>query len=121
MPNDQLLCQLKVNLLPNHMSFTHNLHRLHFIGPELELRGRIRAKSSVSSAVPDSKEARFKVIDPIAVLKAGLRTVCHHQFGWLAEDLNACGELDGTKESLSVERLQCAIGTHASNAGHPWR
>jgi hypothetical protein len=56
----------------------------------------------VSSAAPDSKEARFKVIDPIAVLKAGLRTVRHHQFGWLAEDLQACGELDGTKESLNT-------------------
>jgi hypothetical protein len=57
----------------------------------------------VSSSVPDSKEARFKVIDPIAVLKAGLRTVRHHQFGWLAEDLvQACGELDGTKESLNT-------------------
>ncbi len=51
--------------------------------------------------LPYSKEARFKVIDPTAVLKAGLRTVRHHQFGWLAEDLNTCGELDGTKESLN--------------------
>jgi hypothetical protein len=100
-----LLCLAKVILVPNHKSFTINLHRpqsLHFKGPEPDLRVRIRAKSSVASSVPDSKEARFKVIDPIAVLKAGLRTVRHHQFGWLAEDLKACGELDGTKESLNT-------------------
>ncbi len=45
-------------------------------------------------------ETRFKVIDPIAVLKAGLRTVRHHQFSWLEEDLKASGDLDGTKDAL---------------------
>jgi hypothetical protein len=56
------------------------------------------------NATPNStKEAvtKFKVIDPIGVLKAGLRTVRHHQFGWLVEDLKASGELDETKEALT--------------------
>ncbi len=28
--------------------------------------------------------------------------MCHHHFGWLAEDLKAKGELDGSKEALNI-------------------
>ncbi len=65
-------------------------------GPEPELCAR-----KIATPAPTTEAApRFKVIDPIAVLKAGLRTVRHHQFGWLVEDLKASGELDGTKDAL---------------------
>jgi hypothetical protein len=36
--------------------------------------------------------------DPIATLKAGLRTVRHHTLGWLKQDLLASGELVETKK-----------------------
>ena len=45
---------------------------------------------------------KFQVIDPIGVLKAGLRTVRHHQFGWLAEDLKLSGECEATKDALNA-------------------
>jgi hypothetical protein len=63
-----------------------------------------RGNNSASSSLAETKEAvtKFKVIDPIGVLKAELRTVRHHQFGWLAEDLKQSGELDGTKEALNA-------------------
>jgi hypothetical protein len=37
---------------------------------------------------------------PIAIFKAGVRTVRHHKLGWLQEDLLANVTLDGTKASL---------------------
>jgi hypothetical protein len=72
------------------------------VGSEPELRVRNRDQQS-SSATPDSIDKvnpKYKVVDPIGVLKAGLRTVRHHRFGWLAEDLQASGEIEATKESL---------------------
>ncbi len=38
--------------------------------------------------------------DPIGTLKEGMRSVRHHTFGWLRDDLTASGKLDGTKECL---------------------
>ncbi len=42
----------------------------------------------------------YSAIDPIATLKAGVRTVRHHKLEWLQEDLLANGTLDGTKDAL---------------------
>jgi hypothetical protein len=42
----------------------------------------------------------YCAIDPIAILKADVRTVRHHKLGWLQEDLLANGTLDGTKDAL---------------------
>jgi hypothetical protein len=42
----------------------------------------------------------YKVIDPIAVLKAALHTVRHHKLGWLRDDLLLDGTLDGSKDAL---------------------
>jgi hypothetical protein len=47
-----------------------------------------------------SASVNLRLNDPIAVLKAGLRTVRHHQLGWLKEDLIASGTLDGSKEGV---------------------
>ncbi len=77
--------------------------RFSLVGNEPELCVRNRAPNCDTSTLESTKEAvsKFKGIDPIGVLKAGLRTVRHHQFGWLEEDLKASGELDGTKEALN--------------------
>jgi hypothetical protein len=43
---------------------------------------------------------KFADIDPIAILKAGVRVVRHHKLGWLREDLIADGSIDGSKEAV---------------------
>ena len=67
---------------------------------------RVRKKSTKSSgnkqSATNATVTKFQVIDPIAVLKAGLRSVRHHTFGWLAEDLKLSGEWDGTKDALNA-------------------
>ncbi len=73
------------------------------LGNDPEFRVRSRKKDNDSSTLePQMKgDPKYKVIDPIAILKAGLRTVRHHHYGWLAEDLKASGETDDTKDSLN--------------------
>ncbi len=75
-----------------------------FSGDEPELRVRKNSRNSASSSDSATKVpvTKFHVIDPIGVLKAGLTTVRHHQFGWLAEDLKLSGECEATKEALNA-------------------
>jgi hypothetical protein len=68
----------------------------------LRVRNREKINAAASLESSEKVNTRFKVVDPVAVLKAGLRTVRHHQFGWLAEDLKASGEIQDTKESLQT-------------------
>jgi hypothetical protein len=42
----------------------------------------------------------FPHADPIADLRAGLRTVRHHTPGWLKQDLIAAGKLEDTKDAI---------------------
>jgi hypothetical protein len=77
----------------NRISFFHT------VDAEPELRPRNRMSSSSSSARQHAT-TKFNLQDPIAVLKAGLRTVRHHKLGWLKEDMLNNGTIDGTKESL---------------------
>ncbi len=49
------------------------------------------------------KKKQYDATDPIAVLKAGLRTVRHHTAGWLKDDLIAAGKLDGSKNALHAK------------------
>ncbi len=87
--------------LPIIVSF---LIRISPVGNEPELRVRNRETNCDSSSLESTKkvEPKLKVVDPIGILKAGLRTVRHRQFGWLAEDLKASGEIADTKESLNT-------------------
>ncbi len=41
--------------------------------------------------------------DPIATLKAGMRTVRHHTKGWLKQDLLASGKLVDTKQAIHAK------------------
>jgi hypothetical protein len=79
---------------------------LFVLGVQSELRGR---KKSKASDAPGCVEVTKKVwvkyrnadnADPIAALKAGLRTVRHHKPGWLKEDLIAEGKLEDTKDAI---------------------
>ncbi len=69
--------------------------------PQLRPRGKKRdtSKEAISSPLKLAS-VEFERNDPIAVLKAGLRTVGHHTAGWLREDLIANGTLDGNKEAV---------------------
>jgi hypothetical protein len=53
--------------------------------------------SSASSETAESlpRKAIYKLVDPIAVLKAAVHTVRHHKLGWLRDDLLA--DAYGTK------------------------
>jgi hypothetical protein len=53
-----------------------------------------------SKPVLGGVSGNFADVDPIVILKAGVRTVRHHKLGWLRGDLLANGSIDGTKESL---------------------
>ncbi len=71
------------------------------VGIDAELRPRKQSVQDNSEIEPDAKlKAKFEVVDPIGILKQGLRSVRHHTHGWIREDLRASGKLDGTKESL---------------------
>ncbi len=50
--------------------------------------------------MPEGLVGKYVDTDPIAILKAGVRTVRHHKLEWLQEDLLANGTLDGSKTSL---------------------
>ncbi len=62
-----------------------------------ELRPRKPCLLEKSASEEDTNEKakhKYEVIDLIGLLKAGMRSVRHHTFGWHRDDL------DGTKESL---------------------
>ena len=70
-------------------------------GTDAELRPRKQALHAKNASEEEAKlKVKFAVVDPIGILKEGLRTVRHHTFGWLRDDLMASGKLDGEKESL---------------------
>jgi hypothetical protein len=70
-------------------------------GVDVELRTRKRVENESSANNDEVKlNKKYEVFDPIGLLKAGLRTVRHHTYGWLREDLMASGTLDGSKEAL---------------------
>ena len=71
------------------------------IDPELTPRKPCFQEKSASEEDANEKaKHRYEVFDPIGILKAGMRSVRHHTYSWLREDLTASGKLDGTKESL---------------------
>ena len=76
---------------------------LTFLGTDAELRPRKPALHDKTASEEDAKsklKVKFAVVDPIGILKEGMRTVRHHTFGWLRDDLTASGKLDGAKESI---------------------
>jgi hypothetical protein len=70
------------------------------LGDTPELRVRHPKPSSGDAPIREDLVGSYCAIDPIAILKAGVRTVRHHKLGWLQEDLLANGTLDGTKDAL---------------------
>ncbi len=60
---------------------------------------------------------KFADVDPIAILKAGVRTVRHHKLGWLREDLLANGFIDGTKEALYIHAYSQTFKHNKSTSG----
>jgi hypothetical protein len=67
----------------------------------VELRTRKPVNVRSSANIEDGKQnKKYEVFDPIGLLKAGLRTVRHHTYGWIREDLMESGMLDGSKEAL---------------------
>ena len=77
-----------------------------YVGAIAELRLRRKKETSV----PDDAVGLKKPInhltnncDPIATLKAGVRTVRHHTKGWLKEDLIASSKLVDTKEAIHAK------------------
>jgi hypothetical protein len=73
------------------------------LGTDAELRPRKQGRQDKAMYEEEAKanfKGKFVVADPIGILKEGLRSVRHHTFGWLRDDLLASGKLDGQKESL---------------------
>ena len=73
------------------------------LGTDAELRPRKQGRQDKAMDEEEAKakfKGKFVVADPIGILKEGLRSVRHHTFGWLRDDLVASGKLDGQKESL---------------------
>jgi hypothetical protein len=70
------------------------------LGDTPELRERRAKPAPGLTPIREDLVGSYSAIDPIATLKAGVRTVRHHKLGWLQEDLLANGTLDGTKEAL---------------------
>jgi hypothetical protein len=69
---------------------------------------RPRQTKATSSTIVDGSAKRPTIhlnnnADPIATLKAGLRTVRHHTKGWLKQDLIASGKLVDTKEAIQAK------------------
>jgi hypothetical protein len=79
---------------------------LSVLGVQSELRPRKQtALSDAPICVEVTKKQWVKYrtsdnADPIAALKAGLRTVRHHKQGWLKADLIAEGKLEDTKHAI---------------------
>jgi hypothetical protein len=79
---------------------------LFVLGIQSELRARKQTQlSNAPACVEVTKKQWVKYrtadnADPIAALKAGLRTVRHHKPGWLKEDLIAEGKLEDTKHAI---------------------
>ncbi len=64
------------------------------------MRPRRAKESNESSGKDQVKTHLIHNTDPIATLKAGMRTVRHHTKGWLKEDLISSGKLVDTKEAI---------------------
>jgi hypothetical protein len=81
------------------------MFKLH-VGPMSELRPR-QTKETPSNIVNGSAKRPTIHLnnnaDPIATLKAGVRTVRHHTKGWLKQDLIASGKLVATKEAIQAK------------------
>jgi hypothetical protein len=77
-----------------------------YVGLEPVLRQRA-SKESLATTMSEAPQKgitnKFTVSNPIAVLKAATHTVRHHKKGWLKEDLEAAGQLDGTKAALHTK------------------
>ncbi len=69
-------------------------------GVQSELRARKKTQQSDAPASVVVTKTKWLKEDPIAALKAGLRTVRHHKPGWLKEDLIAEGKLEDTKHAI---------------------
>jgi hypothetical protein len=69
-------------------------------GDSPELRARPSKVMTTAKPIMVGAPGKFADVDPIAILKAAVRTVRHHKLGWLREDLLADGSIDGTKEAL---------------------
>jgi hypothetical protein len=59
--------------------------------------------SALSETPKKVLKNKYTVSNPIAVLKAATHTVRHHKKGWLKDDLEAAGHLDGTKAALHAK------------------
>ncbi len=69
-------------------------------GATSELRPRVAKESNESSEKKMLTKHQNHRTDPIATLKAGMRTVRHHTQGWLKQDLFLSGQLVDTKEAI---------------------
>jgi hypothetical protein len=70
-------------------------------GDSPELRARPSKAMTTAKTIMVGAPGKFADVDPIAILKAVVRTVRHHKLDWLIrEDLIADGSIDGTKEAL---------------------
>ncbi len=80
----------------------------HLAGDSSELRAR--GSTAVTTAKPNVVSGsvgsgKFADVDPIAILKTGVRTVRHHKLGWLREDLIANGSIDGTAHTTKTNQF----------------
>ncbi len=72
----------------------------HLKGDSPELRARPSKAVATANPTVVGGPGKFADVDPVAILKAGVRTVRHHKLGWLREDLLANESIDGTIEAL---------------------
>ena len=70
------------------------------LGVQSELRAQKKNQPNETPASVVVTKTKWVKEDPIAALKAGLRTVRHHKPGWLKEDLIAEGKLEDTKHAI---------------------
>ncbi len=122
------MCRIKRNRItrplmwkPNSQNLTQYFFNPNVEGSEPNLRSKKKGKtSSTELDSPTPLKTGYKVIDPIAVLKAAVHTVRHHKLGWLRDDLLLDGTLDGSKEALHqkifADYQAQQIHIHKSNA-----